>query len=478
MKALAIITVLLLCLTICSAKSATNDFPVNDDAGIVEQRNAAIASDSLGNIVIVWQDSRNGAEDIYGQKYDRNGSPIGTNFKIDDAGESITQRYPDVDMTPSGEFVVVWMDYRNQNRDIFAKIYNNTGNPIGPDFMVNDNADNTDQNWPQVAINPSGKIIMVWCDWRVHGVGGDPHIFAQVYNIDGTPSGPNFRVDDDTTFNGWRVFPSVDIDSSGAFVVTWYDFRDGPPRVFAQRYDKNNNPVGVNFRVCENRFSFEPSIALKPGGDFIIAWPGDDNDATYYIFAKRYDHNGLLIDAFTVETGIPDSSYFAYPYVTYGPSDEFIICWQETRDGYRDIYARKYDQNGDPVDEKFMVNDPDFAEYEQSHPKAIPADSLLAFVWDDNRNDEDCDIFAKIVNWKYKGYFCGDANNDFEVNISDAVWIINYVFQGGLPPDPLESGECNCDGDVNISDAVWIINYVFMGGNEPCDSDGDGIPDC
>ncbi len=75
-------------------------------------------------------------------------------------------------------------------------------------------------------------------------------------------------------------------------------------------------------------------------------------------------------------------------------------------------------------------------------------------------------------------YICGDANNDAEVNVSDAVWIVNYIFIGGPAPVPLLSGEVNCDGSVNVSDAIWIANYVFIGGNDPCDFDGDGIPDC
>jgi hypothetical protein len=75
-------------------------------------------------------------------------------------------------------------------------------------------------------------------------------------------------------------------------------------------------------------------------------------------------------------------------------------------------------------------------------------------------------------------YVCGDANGDQTVNVSDAVAIINYVFVGGDPPDPIESGDCNCDDVCNVSDAVWIINYVFVGGNEPCDTNGDSVPDC
>jgi len=85
---------------------------------------------------------------------------------------------------------------------------------------------------------------------------------------------------------------------------------------------------------------------------------------------------------------------------------------------------------------------------------------------------------ADTLSFMVSTYLCGDGNHDGQVNISDAVWIINYVFVGGNPPNPLDSGDANCDGTVNISDAVWIINYVFVGGNIPCDTDGDSIPDC
>ena len=75
-------------------------------------------------------------------------------------------------------------------------------------------------------------------------------------------------------------------------------------------------------------------------------------------------------------------------------------------------------------------------------------------------------------------YVCGNANGDESVNVSDAVYIINFVFSGGNAPSPLESGDANCDTKVNVSDAVYLINYVFSGGNSPCDTDGDTIPDC
>ena len=75
-------------------------------------------------------------------------------------------------------------------------------------------------------------------------------------------------------------------------------------------------------------------------------------------------------------------------------------------------------------------------------------------------------------------YTCGDANGDLAVNVSDAVYIINFVFAGGNPPNPEESGDANCDSSVNVSDAVYIINFVFISGHYPCDPNGDSVPDC
>ena len=42
----------------------------------------------------------------------------------------------------------------------------------------------------------------------------------------------------------------------------------------------------------------------------------------------------------------------------------------------------------------------------------------------------------------------------------------------------IDAGDSNCNGTCNVSDAVFIINYVFIGGYVPCDTNGDDIPDC
>jgi uncharacterized protein (TIGR02145 family) len=64
-------------------------------------------------------------------------------------------------------------------------------------------------------------------------------------------------------------------------------------------------------------------------------------------------------------------------------------------------------------------------------------------------------------------YVCGDADGDGTVNVSDAVFLISYVFGGGPPPTPLLVGDCDGNEIVNVSDVVYLIAYIFGGGPEP-----------
>lgn len=62
----------------------------------------------------------------------------------------------------------------------------------------------------------------------------------------------------------------------------------------------------------------------------------------------------------------------------------------------------------------------------------------------------------------------GDANNDGIMNVSDVIYIQNYVFSHGPEPQPHKgTGDCNCDGLINITDMVWIIQYAFNNGPAP-----------
>ena len=65
-------------------------------------------------------------------------------------------------------------------------------------------------------------------------------------------------------------------------------------------------------------------------------------------------------------------------------------------------------------------------------------------------------------------YMNGDADGSGAINISDAVYIIAYIFSGGSTPVPTGRGDVDCSSSINISDAVYLISYVFGGGPAPC----------
>ncbi len=61
----------------------------------------------------------------------------------------------------------------------------------------------------------------------------------------------------------------------------------------------------------------------------------------------------------------------------------------------------------------------------------------------------------------------GDANGDGVITISDAVFLLNYLFRGGSAPDPMAAGDANSDTQIDLEDAVYLLNYLFKGGPPP-----------
>jgi hypothetical protein len=69
----------------------------------------------------------------------------------------------------------------------------------------------------------------------------------------------------------------------------------------------------------------------------------------------------------------------------------------------------------------------------------------------------------------YPAWIPGDADFSGSINVSDAVYMIAYIFGGGPAPKPVwQSGDSDCNGVINISDPVYLVAYIFGGGSAPC----------
>jgi hypothetical protein len=116
--------------------------------------------------------------------------------------------------------------------------------------------------------------------------------------------------------------------------------------------------------------------------------------------------------------------------------------------------------------------------YTTAHPNAHTEDPWFenvpyigAFSATDNWADKPWTALHQYGYFKAPCTSCGDANNDGGVDISDAVYLIQYIFAGGPAPADCNyangMGDANGDGGVDISDAVYLIQYIFAGGPAP-----------
>jgi hypothetical protein len=62
-----------------------------------------------------------------------------------------------------------------------------------------------------------------------------------------------------------------------------------------------------------------------------------------------------------------------------------------------------------------------------------------------------------------------DCNGDQIVDIVDLVFLAEYLFGGGPPPNPMCIADVNDDGAVNVADLVYLVTYLFLGGPPPKD---------
>jgi len=59
---------------------------------------------------------------------------------------------------------------------------------------------------------------------------------------------------------------------------------------------------------------------------------------------------------------------------------------------------------------------------------------------------------------------------DGVVLVNDEIFLVNFLFKGGLPPECWEEGDVkNNDDDILIDDLVYFVNFLFKAGPPPPD---------
>ena len=309
------------------------------------QYQPAVASDPLGNFVVVWhspgQDgSGNG---VFGQRYASSGSPLGPEFRVN-TYTTAAQENSSVALDGSGNFLVVWSHATPTSAEIYGQRYASSGAALGPEFIVSAPTLGV-QRWPSVAAAGSGDFVVVWMgdDLTIWGV------FGQRLAATGAPLGSGFRVNTYTT--DFQVFPSVAADPAGDFVVIWtsYGGTGAHEGIYAQRFAASGAPLGSEFRVDTSFAPYvkspkSPTVALDAAGDFVVAWNNFSQDGSGDgVFAQRFAGTGApLGPEFRVNTWTPQNQ--TAPVVAADAVGDFVVVWSSlNQDGPGDnVYAQRF----------------------------------------------------------------------------------------------------------------------------------------
>ena len=61
----------------------------------------------------------------------------------------------------------------------------------------------------------------------------------------------------------------------------------------------------------------------------------------------------------------------------------------------------------------------------------------------------------------------GDSNHDCMLDVSDVIYTVAWLFQGGPAHVCEDSADTNNDGIINLADPIYFLNYLFQAGPAP-----------
>ena len=97
-------------------------------------------------------------------------------------------------------------------------------------------------------------------------------------------------------------------------------------------------------------------------------------------------------------------------------------------------------------------------------------DTIDTFTYLDTLFFFDTTAFVYLPGARTFGPSCllGDVNATGDINASDIIALVNYVFRGGDPPvcSP-NAADVTCSGTTDASDIIFLVGYVFKGGPAP-----------
>jgi hypothetical protein len=525
-----------------------------------------------GRLYAVWQDEREGNYDIYFAYSDDAADPTEPIADIDWQGQEklnddtgvAAQLNPSIALGPEGEEVyVVWQDQRNGNDDIYLVRYDYGTLEWSDNYFVTDDPDTTAQNQmaPSISVESAeGRVVVAWEDWR------DP-LHPEIYSMWSVDKGETFGIDvpitivppeDRTTY---RRAPSVAAQTTIETIEYWDETQEitkstttSITAIHVGWQDGPEDQADVYYAYASFIYDFEAREECP------YPYETGDDDRPHYCFGAPQKLSGFVIDsdyALPPEPGpiwpiepswqgqvsldlVPDGpSWWTYCHAgsTQVYSRGVVVAWSDARSyddwryeirtrrvaspegdpkvfepcedwmiGHVNDNAKLYPLRDNPV--KYKIYQP--AATGQFNPSIVADDSGVFVAWDDDRWDDPTvtgtvrnrDVFMAQMGSEPEGIFISPVIDGGAV---DPKWYVlswwgvtehggDVLFQTRFGDDPYPPKEGTASGGWtawtgNASSGAYVDPVECpTGSGEGCvydapgrrivDPDGDDWFDC
>jgi hypothetical protein len=329
--------------------------------------------------------------------------PFSGNRQVNEDPGALAQNAPSIAVDNSGKIFIVWEDYRNGNADIFIANSTDLGTSWSiPNVIISDDVISEEQAAPSLGVDSNGVLYCAWEDVRA----GFPDI--DIYFANSTDEGAtwsvNKRINTDGATSQPQSDPALTVGLDGTVYVAWQDHRSGTDFdiYFSKSTDGGatwlNPDVMVNLDIT-NASQKSPAIAVNKSNVILAVWE-DGRLGDFDIFFSKSVNGGLTWSPnVRVNSDDPGNSS-TNPSIAVDNSDNIYVVWQDNRNGNSDIYFAKSSDGGTSwTDPEIRIDDDVGTENQETPSIAVNSTGAIFVVWEDIRSASDFDIyFAKSIN--------------------------------------------------------------------------------
>lgn len=250
----------------------------------------------------------------------------------------------------------------------------------------------------------------------------------------------------------------VKLTENGYFYLTGSHYSPATSNdIWLLKYDLSKNLVWEKSYDFGNTSEYGTMLTLDSQGDVIVA--GNQGVYMHWITLK-VDPQGTLLWSNAYSDNPQNDAWPSF--IMTGPDDEVYVTGvggppPDPCCSFRSMATLRYNSDGsNPWKATYHVTS------QRGVGLALASDQGLYVAGD---------YMLTVIKYSQSGpsgsYVDGDASGDGFVNITDVVYLINYIFVDGPAPNPIAAGDADCSGTVNISDGVYLIAYIFSDSPAP-----------